>query len=126
MSQSTYDKMSDYIEALFIVFRKFNEKTKDTRQKMIALTIYNYVRYMSKQYNVDLSTIIEPEMINLIPIFEYISHENIEFYDFSKINMNDVLWLPYKIFNLVIFKIRTRKREKYKTMFLKKNINEKN
>ena len=44
----------------------------------------------------------------------------------KKINMNDVLWLPYKIFNLVIFKIRTRKREKYKTMFLKKNINEKN
>jgi predicted molibdopterin-dependent oxidoreductase YjgC len=90
MSQSTYDKIPDYIESLFIVFRKFNEKAKDTRQKMIALTIYNYVRYMSKQYNVDLSTIIEDEMINLIPIFEYISHENIEFYDFSKINMNDV------------------------------------
>jgi hypothetical protein len=45
---------------------------------------------MSKQYNVDLSIIIEPEMINLIPIFEYISHENLEFYDFSKININDV------------------------------------
>jgi hypothetical protein len=90
MSESTYDKMSEYIEALFIVFKKINEKAKDTRQKMIALTIYNYVRYMSKQYNVDLSIIIEPEMINLIPIFEYISHENIEFYDFSKININDV------------------------------------
>jgi len=45
---------------------------------------------MSKEYNIDLSAITEPEIINLIPIFEYISHENIELYDFSKININDV------------------------------------
>ena len=32
----------------------------------------------------------EPELINLIPIFEYISVNNIELYDFSKIDVNDV------------------------------------
>jgi len=90
MSKSTYDKIPEYISALFIVFKKIHEKAKDTRQQMISLTIYNYVRYMSKEYNIDLSAITEPEIINLIPIFEYISHENIELYDFSKININDV------------------------------------
>jgi hypothetical protein len=90
MSKNTYDKMPEYIESVFVVFKKIHEKAKDTRQQMIALTIYNYARYMSKEYNIDLSTIKEPEMINMIPIFEYISHNNIEFYDFTKIDINDV------------------------------------
>jgi len=30
------------------------------------------------------------EPINLIPIFEYINHKNIDYYDFSKIDMADV------------------------------------
>jgi len=32
----------------------------------------------------------EPDSINLIPIFEYISYNNIELYDFTKINVEDV------------------------------------
>ena len=39
---------------------------------------------------IDLKKINQPETINLIPIFEYISYNNIELYDFSKINVNDV------------------------------------
>jgi hypothetical protein len=57
---------------------------------MIALTIYNYVLFMSKNYTIDLKNVKEPEMINMIPIFEYISNRNIELYDFSKIDVSDV------------------------------------
>jgi hypothetical protein len=45
---------------------------------------------MAKDYNVDLKQVVESESINLIPIFEYISHQNIELYDFSKIQIEDV------------------------------------
>ena len=59
----------------FNVFKTINtkaEKQRDKRLKMIALTIYNYVLFMSKNYTIDLKNIAEPEIINMIPIFEYI------------------------------------------------------
>ena len=97
MSENTisrgYDKMNDYISSLFSVFKMVNKKgvdQKDKRLQMIALTIYNYTRYMATEYNVDLSGLSDVEMINLIPIFEYVSYNNIEFYDFSKIDIADV------------------------------------
>jgi hypothetical protein len=93
MSTNTYDKMQEYIEAVFIVFKTINTKAetqRDKRLKMIALTIYNYVLFMSKKYTIDLKNITEPEMINMIPIFEYITHNNIQLYDFSKIDVSDV------------------------------------
>jgi hypothetical protein len=89
----TYDKMSDYIESVFSVFQLINKKAenqKDKRLKMIALVIFNYVNKMAKVNNVNLSNIKQQESINLIPIFEYISYNNIELYDFSKIQMTDV------------------------------------
>jgi hypothetical protein len=92
-NNNDYDKMPDYIESLFSVFKMVNKKgsdQKDKRLQMIALTIYNYTRYMATQYNIDLSSLPDPEMINLIPIFEYISYKNIELYDFTKIDIVDV------------------------------------
>jgi len=88
-----YDKMDDYIKSVFNVFQMVNRKAgrqNDKRLKMICLTIYNYVLYMSKQYDIDLKNVVEPENINLIPIFEYIASNNIEFLDFSNINVNDI------------------------------------
>jgi hypothetical protein len=88
-----YDKMNDYIKSVFNVFQMVNRKSSqqnDKRLKMIALTIYNYVLYMSKQYDVELKNILEPEHINLIPIFEYITANNIEFLDFLNINLSDI------------------------------------
>lgn len=88
-----YDKMDEYIKSIFNVFQMVNRKSEqqqDKRFKMIGLTIYNYTRYMAKEYEIDLRDIIEPDSINLIPIFEYIAANNIELYDFSNINMNDV------------------------------------
>lgn len=88
-----YDKMGDYITSIFNVFQMVNQKAEqqqDKRLKMIGLTIYNYVRYMSKEYDVDLKDIKEPDSINLIPVFEYVAANNIEFLDFSNINLNDI------------------------------------
>jgi hypothetical protein len=58
--------------------------------KVVALVIFNYVRFMANEHNVDLKTIVEPESINLIPVFEYVAANNIELYDFATINMNDL------------------------------------
>lgn len=88
-----YDKMSDYITSIYNVFQLVNrkaEKQQDKRMKMVALMIFNYVRKLAKDNDVDLKTISEPDSINLIPIFEYIAYSNIELYDFSKIDVSDV------------------------------------
>lgn len=88
-----YDKMDEYIKSVFNVFQMVNRKAEqqqDKRFKMIGLTIYNYVKYMSYEYNINLREIVEPDSINLIPIFEYVAANNIEFLDFSNINMNDI------------------------------------
>ena len=88
-----YDKMEDYIASIYNVFQMVNKKAEqkqDKRLKMIGLTIYNYVRYMSKEFNIDLKDIVEQDIINLIPVFEYVAANNIELFDFSNININDV------------------------------------
>ena len=93
MSEKKYDKMAEFVESIFHVFKLVNKKAetqRDKRLKMIGLTIYNYIKKISNDMNIDLKTLAEPECINLIPIFEYISYNNIELYDFSKINVNDV------------------------------------
>ena len=93
MSLNTYDKMSEYIDSILnifnIIFKKSNE-IKDHKLKMISLTLYNYILFMSKKYDVKIKDNVEVESINMIPVFEYISHNNIELYDFSKIKMDDV------------------------------------
>jgi len=93
-----FDKIREYIEAVFDVFNFVNKKSqdqKDRRLQMISLTIYNYTRKMAKDNNVNLNDFVKSDVssnepVNLIPIFEYISYNNIELYDFSKIDVNDV------------------------------------
>jgi hypothetical protein len=88
-----FDKMPEFIESIFNVFKMINKKAenqRDQRLKMISLVIFNYVRKMAKDYNVDLKELPEQESINLIPVFEYISYNNIELYDFTKIDVKDV------------------------------------
>lgn len=89
----TYDKMNDYIESVFTVFKTVNKKAEqkqDRKMKFIALMIYNYVLKTSKDNGVDLITINDTDTINLIPFFEYVSYNNIEFFDFNKIKMEDI------------------------------------
>ena len=90
-----YDHMKDYIESVFHVFQNINNKASENNNKkfkMISLIIYNYVKYVSKEFDVDLQAISKhkPEKVTLLPIFEYITANNIELYDFSKIELKDV------------------------------------
>jgi hypothetical protein len=85
--------MESYIESLLNVFHLVNiksEQQKDKRMKMISMVIYNYILFMSKENNIDLKILSRQERINLHPIFEYISSNNIELYDFKTIDINDV------------------------------------
>lgn len=91
--ENRYDKMDDYINSIFNVFKMVNKKAseqKNERMKTIALVIYNYVRYMAYEYDIRLTHLTASEEINLIPIFEYVSTNNIELYDFKTINIDDL------------------------------------
>lgn len=98
MSETTirvYDKMPEFIESVLNVFylaNKMAETKKDKRLHMISLVILNYVRKIAADFKVNLKEIPlkELETINLIPIFEYIAYNNVELYDFAKIDINDV------------------------------------
>ena len=88
-----YDKMNDYIETLFTVFKMVNKKAeqkKEKKMKFVALMIYNYLLKTAKDNGVDLKTINDSEIINLIPFFEFVSYNNIEFFDFNQIKMEDI------------------------------------
>lgn len=88
-----YDKMNDYVGSVFNVFQLINRKAEqqqDKRMKMIALVVFNYVKFMAKEHSVNLKNVVEPDSINLIPVFEYIASNNIELYDFTTINMNEL------------------------------------
>jgi hypothetical protein len=87
--------MPEFIESVFSVFQMVNKKAEtqqDKRLKIIALVIFNYVRKTASDFKVNLKALEtkEIESINLIPIFEYIAYNNIELYDFDKIDVNDV------------------------------------
>jgi hypothetical protein len=95
-SKNNYDKMPEYIKSVFAVFKMVHSKASKNNDKkfmMIAIMIYNYVRGVVKDSGINLKDIsAEPfdETINLIPIFEYITYNSVELYDFSSIKMEDV------------------------------------
>ena len=87
------EKMNDYVESVFNVFQLINKRAQtqdDKRLKMISLSVYNYVRKMANDNNIDLKGFEASVSINLEPIFEYIYHNNIELYDFSDMDASDI------------------------------------
>lgn len=88
-----YDKINEYVESIFNIFKIIKtkaQKNDDKKMKMISLMIYKYVINMAKEHEIKLANTPEIDSINLIPFFEYISYNNIELYDFSKIKIDDV------------------------------------
>jgi hypothetical protein len=85
--------MEDFVTSIFNVFKMVNrkaERQQDRRLKIICLIIFNYVKHMAKEFDINLMDVKEEESINLIPIFEYVAANNIELYDFLNIDINDV------------------------------------
>jgi hypothetical protein len=93
-----YDKMNEYIDTIFQVHSmvvKMTSGKNNTKLKCISLVIYNYLNKLAKDNEFDLSKLTsapnnETININLVPFFEYIAHQNIELYDFSKIKESDM------------------------------------
>ena len=91
--RNNYDKMEDFIKSVFDVFKIVNKKAEiqqDKKLKLISLVIFNYVNKLAKDYKIDLKKCDESLYINLIPVFEYISYNNIELYNFENIDITDV------------------------------------
>jgi hypothetical protein len=92
-----YDKMYEYVETLFDVFKMVNKMVidkHDNKYKFIAAIIYNYIVKTAKANDIDMSDFALTDtcktQINLMPFFEYVTHNNIEFYDFQNIDLLDV------------------------------------
>jgi hypothetical protein len=81
MSEKPYDKMPDFIESVYNLFQSVNRVSRennDKRLNTISLLIYTYIKKIALDNNVSLNEFVEPKVINLIPIFEYISYNNID------------------------------------------------
>ena len=99
-----YDRMSEYIETIsqiYIMVVKMTHNAENNasndKLKCISSVIYNYVSKLATDNGADLSKIkiikdIEHEKIdiNLVTFFEYIAHNNIELYDFNKMDESDM------------------------------------
>ena len=87
---SKYTK--EYIESIYNIFQMVNKlpQQADKKTKYIALLIFKYIFNIAKVENIDLKSLTEPEFINLIPFFEFVTKNNIDFYDFDNINESDV------------------------------------
>jgi hypothetical protein len=81
-----------YIESIYNIFQFVNKmpERENKKTKYIALLIFKYVFNIAKIENIDLKTIEEPEFINLVPFFEYVTENNIDFFDFKNINESDI------------------------------------
>ena len=82
----------EYIKSIYNIFQMVNKmpQTESNKTKYIALLIFKYIFNIAKAEKIDLKTIQEPEFINLVPFFEYVTEKNIEFIDFQNINETDI------------------------------------
>ena len=89
----SFDRMKEYVEALFNVFNIVNNKSDekgDKKSKYIALVIYNYMVKTAKDNNVDLRELNVNKKVDLSIIFDYINHSQIQLYDFNNIDLDSV------------------------------------
>jgi hypothetical protein len=82
----------EYIKSIYNIFQMVNKmpQTESKKTKYIALLIFKYIFNIAKSEKIDLKTIQEPEFINLVPFFEYVTENNISFIDFKNINETDI------------------------------------
>lgn len=88
--------MEEYVNSIFEVFQFINytaKKNKDTKLGLISLVIYNYIKQLAKDNNIELNhekQTINLNTISLKPIFDYINNNQIALFDFQKISEDDI------------------------------------
>lgn len=87
-----FSKSNDYVNAIYniaIMINNIAKKNQDQRFTTIAYLISNYFYKILKETNFDKNELVKTEHINLVPFFEYVSQNKIEFYDFNEIDVNN-------------------------------------
>jgi len=88
-----YPKSFEYINSIYSVsesvYKNAVEK-KDNRLIAISAVITNYFNKIVKNSEFEIKDLQKSDHINLVPFFEYVSLNNIEFYDFKNIKIEDV------------------------------------
>ena len=86
----------------------------------------NFIPYNKMVYQKIHFLQVHPARKFLAWNFSHFSYATLEKIYGGKIDKKDILWLPYKIFNFVLWKISNHKAKKYNSMILKKLNHEKN
>lgn len=87
-----FSKTKEYINAIYNIYIMVNNtaKTKQNeRFSTISFLISNYFYKILKETNFDKNELVKTEHINLVPFFEYVAENKIEFYDFNKVDVNN-------------------------------------
>ena len=88
-----YHKTKEYIDTIFSVSEMLSKKAKisdNIRLKAISQVIHNYNLKVINESKTDIEKLNKNEYINMVPFFEYVSLNNIEFFDFNKIQLQDI------------------------------------
>lgn len=91
----SYDKILEYMNSLIDVFYMIRNKSlakKDRRMHLISIMIYNYIQQLIKDNDVKEVKLNNNNnnKVDLTPIFEYITYNNIEFFNFKKIDLDEL------------------------------------
>ena len=88
-----FPKQNDYINTIYNVSLTIHSKAlikQDNRLIAISSVITNYFNKIFNENNITTSDLQKTDHINLVPFFEYVAMNNIDFYDFNKIQLTDV------------------------------------
>lgn len=88
--------MEDFIETIFRIFLLANRKAEmqqDKRLKFVCLAIYNYVRDLAREHEVDLRNIsFDPSnsSVNLVPFFAYLEKHQVQLLNLQTATVNSI------------------------------------
>jgi len=88
-----YHKSREYLVSLKSICNMLFDKskiTKDQKLHFISVMIFNYLKRALEELKIDYSSIEIEDCVNLVPLYEYTSVNEIELYDLEKITLDDV------------------------------------
>jgi hypothetical protein len=89
----TFEKSKEYVGSIYnfleVLYKKAN-KLNDNKLKQICKLIFNYLITCSQETKIILKNITKDENFNMKPVYDYITENKIELFDFNNIKIEDV------------------------------------
>ena len=89
----SFEKSKEYIESIYnfmeVLYRKA-VNLNDDKLKQICKLIFNYLMMCCNESNILLKNLDKNDNFNMKPVYQYITNNNIELFDFNNIKMDDV------------------------------------